>query len=276
MNPLEKEIAALKNRLDTMELAIWSLETSEERHWKLICELDDKLNLKLDLPGTGRVMERVKKRSDTETVNISASPVVDRSPLEQIERVGMNAYKDAVSIIKASTGQGVDDFIAELKVRWPTMGALIESTLAFLYNPDRSRIPDHSDRMVRENITDIDIVNSRDDFFANEEVNFDDYMKQAIGEAQDGIVDAWKTLIIIARVAVMNDVTNNKLVTILAEDLDTANKMSVKVLKDIQEAIGIGWHRADLERLRKECIDLFFTSRDVMQERAYERAVINR
>lgn len=195
--------------------------------------------------------------------------------MNPLEKVRMNAYKDAASIIKASTGQGVDDFIAELKVRWPTMGALLESTLGFLFNPDRRHIPDHSDRMVRENITDSDIVNSRDDFFANEEVNFDDYMKQAIGEAQDGIVDAWKALLIVARVAVMNDVTNNKLVTVLAEDLDTANKMSVMVLKYIQEAIGIGWHRADLERLRKECIDLFFTSRDVMRERAYERAVIN-
>jgi len=32
MKSLEKEVAALKERIDVMEVDIWSLETSEERH----------------------------------------------------------------------------------------------------------------------------------------------------------------------------------------------------------------------------------------------------
>lgn len=37
---LEAQIKALEERTDLLEIAVWSLEKSDERTWQLLCDLD--------------------------------------------------------------------------------------------------------------------------------------------------------------------------------------------------------------------------------------------
>ncbi len=67
MNPLEKQIAELTERIDALELAVWSLEKSDERNWEIIKTTDDTMQLLaeakgVNLPKLKRFFDEAKRR----------------------------------------------------------------------------------------------------------------------------------------------------------------------------------------------------------------------
>lgn len=53
----EARMKALEERVDLLEIAVWSLEKSDERTWQLLCDLDAEFK-----KGTGRMSLREAQR----------------------------------------------------------------------------------------------------------------------------------------------------------------------------------------------------------------------